>query len=82
MKNRQYRGDASLIFIDFKEAFDTIDHKILSERINRCMIEDKISNSNGTMLLQYLSLVYNNNTIQVGEKYNIKTQVKMCKGVL
>lgn len=46
------------------------------------MIEDKISNSNGTMLLQYLSLVYNNNTIQVGEKYNIKTQVKMSKGVL
>ena len=33
MKDKPYSGNASFLFIDFKQAFDSIDHQILQEKI-------------------------------------------------
>ena len=33
MNDKNYKGEGSLLFIDFKEAFDSINHEILVKRI-------------------------------------------------
>ena len=46
------------------------------------MQKEKLSNENGSMLIHYLYLIYNENKVQVGEKYNTEFQTPMFNGVL
>jgi len=71
-----------MLFIDFKQAFDSIDHEILEQKIRIKISTEQISLENGELLLQYLKVVYNENKVQIGEKIDRRYQVEMSKGVL
>ena len=42
------------LFIDFEKAFDSIDHKITIEKIQKKIQEQKISKLNSKYLIRYL----------------------------
>ena len=42
--------DANYLFIDFKKAFDSIDHKILKEKIENKIVQNKMKLETGILL--------------------------------